>query len=113
MSILPSELSPVEIFKEARKEDPVALTVVNHVCYDLGYAISHIVNILDIENIFLTGGISRGGNILRRKTEKNMKSHVLPNLRDKVSIKISELNDNSGAILGAAAAIKNKLETAM
>ena len=60
MSILPSELTPLEIFKAAKKEDPVALQVVDFVCDDLGYALSHIINILDIETIFLTGGISRG-----------------------------------------------------
>ena len=111
-SILPSALNPEEIFKAARKEDPVALEVMDLVCSDLGFVLSGLTNLIDIENIFLSGGISKAGNLLRRKTEKHMKVNVLPNLRDKVHIKISELNDRNGGILGAAASIKDKLETA-
>ncbi len=110
--ILPSELNPEEIFKAARKEDPVALEVMDLVSSDLGYVLSCLTNIIDIENIFLSGGISKSGNLLRRKTEKHMKVNVLPNLRDKVHIKVSELNTKNGAILGAAASAKEKLETA-
>ncbi|MEX1003194.1 MAG: ROK family protein [Crocinitomicaceae bacterium] len=103
--IQPSDLTPLEIFNAARKDDPVALEVVDAVSHDLGYALSGLINFLDIENIFLTGGITHAGNILRRKTEKHLKSYVLPNLRNKVNLKITSLNQNDGGILGAVAAI--------
>ena len=108
-SISPSELSPTEIFKAARREDPVALEVVDMVTRDLAFAISNLINILDLECVFLSGGISKNGNLLKRKTEKHLKAHVLPNLRDKSLLKISSLNDKNGGILGAVASIHSKM----
>ena len=103
--VQPSDLSPLEVFNAARKDDPVALEVVDAVCHDLGYALSTLINILDIENIFLTGGVTHAGNILRRKTEKHLKNYVLPALRGNINLKITSLNQNDGGILGAVATI--------
>ena len=63
-----------------------------------------------MKTIFLTGGITLSGNILRKKVEKNMKSYVLPNLRNKFEVRISELNEINSGMLGAAASAKNSLE---
>ncbi|MFT4601105.1 MAG: glucokinase [Arenicella sp.] len=106
----PSDLTPLEIFNAARKDDPVSLEVIDSVCHDLGYALSAMINLLDIENIYITGGIAHSGNILRRKIEKHLKSYVLPNLRSKISLKISTLNQTGAGILGAVAAIKEYSE---
>ncbi len=107
--ISPSDLSPTEVFKAARREDPVSLEVVDAVTKDLAYAISNLINILDLECVFLSGGISKNGNLLKRKTEKHLKGHVLPNLRDKSLLKISSLNDKNSGILGAVASIHSKV----
>lgn len=109
-TIPPSELSPTEIFKAARKEDPVSLEVVHAVTKDLAFSISNVINILDLECIFLSGGISKNGSLLKRKTEKHLKALLLPNLRDKSLLKISTLNDKNSGILGAVASIHKKLE---
>lgn len=109
----PSDLTPTEIFNAARKDDPVALEVVDAVCHDLGYAMSGLVNLLDIENIFITGGITHAGNILKRKVEKHLKSYVLPALRSKINLKITSLNQNGGGILGAVAITKEFSEEAV
>ena len=109
-SLPPSDLTPLEIFNAARKDDPVALEVVDSVCRDLGYALSALVNLMDVEYIVLTGGIANAGNILRRKTEKHLKSYVLPNLRSKVSLKMTGLDQSAGGILGAVAAVMEKTQ---
>lgn len=108
-NISPSDLSPTEVFKSARKEDPVSLEVVDTVTRDLAFAISNLINILDLECVFLSGGISKNGNLLKRKTEKHLKAHVLPNLRDKSLLKISSLNEKNSGILGAVASIQSKM----
>jgi len=108
-NISPSDLSPTEVFKAARKEDPVSLEVVDTVTSDLAFAISYLINILDLECVFLSGGISKNGNLLKRKTEKHLKMHVLPNLRDKSLLKISSLNEKNSGILGAVASIHSKM----
>lgn len=103
MNLPPSDLTPLEIFNAARKDDPVALEVIDSVCHDIGYALSTLINILDIENIFITGGIANSGNILKRKIEKYLKSYTLPNLRTKINLKISSLNAEGAGIYGAVA----------
>ncbi len=108
-NISPSDLSPTEVFKAARKEDPVSLEVVDTVTRDLAFAISNLINILDLECVFLSGGISKNGNLLKRKTEKHLKMNVLPNLRDKSLLKISSLNEKNSGILGAVASIHSKM----
>lgn len=111
--LTPSNLTPLEIFNAARKDDPVSLEVVDTVCHDLGYALSGLVNLMDIETIFLTGGIANAGNILRRKTEKHLKSYVLPNLRSRVSLKMTSLDQSTSGILGAVAAITESAKLAI
>jgi len=108
-TISPSQITPLEIFKAAKKEDPVALEVVDIIAKDLGYALAHLVNLLDIENIYLFGGVAKSGNMFRKRTEKYMRIYTLPNIHDKVKLKISDLNEKHGAVLGAAAAIKEKM----
>lgn len=108
--ISPSSITPLEIFKAAKKEDPVALEVVDLIAQDLGYALGTLVNLFDFEHVYLAGGVAKSGNILRKKTEKYMKMYTLPNTRDKVKLKISEINEKHGAVLGAAAAIREKLD---
>lgn len=103
MNVPPSDLTPLEIFNAARKDDPVSLEVIDSVCHDLGYALSTLINILDVEHIFITGGIANSGNILKRKIEKYLKSYTLPNLRGKITLKISRLNSEGAGIYGAVA----------
>ena len=107
----PSDITPEEIFKAARKEDPVSLEVVDDVTKFLAVAISDLIHILDVPSIFLSGGIAKNGNILKRKTDKYLKSFVLPNMRDKVELKISELNEMNGAVLGAAGLARKQFAT--
>jgi glucokinase len=111
--IQPSDLTPTEIFKAARKEDPVALEVVDSVGKDLAFAISNLMNILDLECVFLAGGISSNGNLLKRKIEKHLKGYLLPNLHDKSQVRISILNQQNSGILGAVAAINSQLKLAL
>ena len=108
-----SDLTPTEIFKAARKEDPVALEVVDSVGKDLAFSISNLMNILDLECVFLAGGISNNGNLLKRKIEKHLKGYLLPNLHDKSQIRISILNQQNSGILGAVAAINSQLKLAL
>ncbi|WP_027420224.1 ROK family protein [Crocinitomix catalasitica] len=108
-NISPSNLTPIEIMKAARKEDPVALEIIQTVTRDLAFGISQLVNILDLECIYLSGGITKSGNLLKRKTEKHLKSYILPNMRDKLNLRISTLNEINGGILGAVATIHESL----
>ena len=100
--IIPSELTSKDIFKFARKEDPVAVDIIDSIAQDLGYAISLLANGLDIDNFFLFGGIAKEGNFIKKKTIKVLKQYLFPAFKGKVNLIISELIDNNAAILGAA-----------
>jgi len=99
--IIPSELSVKDIFKFARKEDPVAVDIVAEITKELGYAISLIANSLDINHFFLFGGIAKEGNFIKKRTLKQLKPYLTPALRDSINLQISELIDVNPAILGA------------
>jgi len=105
--IVPSEISPKDVFKFARKEDPVALSIVEKLSDDLGYALSFLGNTLDLECVILSGGISKEGNFLKKKTLKYFNQYLMPNLQQKIDIKVSELNEINGGIIGAVSLVKD------
>ncbi len=104
--ITPSELSAKDIFKLARKEDPVAVDIVAAITKDLAYSISLITNTLDINNVFLFGGIAKEGNFLKKRTLKDLKPFLTKELREIINLQVSELIDENPAILGAAHMVK-------
>jgi len=100
--IIPSELVCKDIFKFARKEDAVAVDIIDTIAEDLGYGISLLANSLDLNNFYLFGGIANEGNFLKKKTLKVVKNYISPIYKNKININISELLDVNAAILGAA-----------
>jgi glucokinase len=106
-NFIPSEIESEDIFKFARKEDPVAVDIVDSISRDLGYSISILANSLDLNNIFLFGGLAKEGNFIKKKTIKAMKPFLMPNIKENIALQISELNDKNPAILGAAYLAKN------
>jgi len=104
---IPSEIKSKDIFKFARKEDPVAVDIVDSISRDLGYAISMLANSLDLKQIFLFGGLAKEGNFIKKRTLKAMKQYLMPNIKENISLQISELNEQNPAILGAAYLAKN------
>lgn len=100
--IIPSELACKDIFKFARKEDPVAVDIVDTISKDLGYAISILANGMDLDDFFLFGGIANEGNFLKKKTLKVLKEYLFPAFKGKVNINISQLLEDNAAILGVA-----------
>ena len=108
--IVPSEIKPKDIFKFARKEDPVAVDIVDTITRDLGYACSILANTLDLNNIFLFGGLAKEGNFIKKKTMKAMKPFLIPNIKDNIKISISTLIEENPAILGAVYLAKENIK---
>ncbi len=106
-NFIPSEIKSKDIFKFARKEDPVAVDIVDSISRDLGYGISVLANSLDLSQIFLFGGLAKEGNFIKKKTLKAMKPYLMPNIKEHINLQISELNEENPAILGAAYLAKN------
>ncbi|MBC6308176.1 ROK family glucokinase [Listeria sp. FSL L7-1582] len=89
------------IFDLAAEDDTLAQKVVDHICFYLGLACSHIGNMLNPEKIIIGGGVSAAGDVLLNPIQDYFEGMVFPAVRESTSISIATLGNDAG-ILGAA-----------
>lgn len=97
------KLSPRTIAQCCDQGDELAIEVYRRTGYILGLAMANYASIVDPEAIILTGGISHAGKWLVDPMYESFESHVFGNLRGKVKILTSKLNDRERDVLGASA----------
>lgn len=97
------KLSPRTICECCDKGDEMAIEVFRRTGYMLGLGMANYASITDPEAIILTGGISHAGKWLLDPTYESFESHVFGNLRGKVKILTSKLDDRERDVLGASA----------
>ena len=97
------KLSPRIIAELCDKGDEMAIETFRRTGYYLGLGLANYASIVDPEAIILTGGISHAGKWLVDPTYETFESHVFGNLRGKVKILCSKLNDRERDVLGASA----------
>lgn len=90
----------------AKEGDPVALETFDNVGYLLGVAMANACSFSAPEAIFLMGGPVKAGEVLLKPLRKYFEENLLFTFKGKVEIKVSQLDDNDVAILGAAALAK-------
>ena len=96
-------LSPRIIAELCDKGDEMAIETFRRTGYYLGLGLANYASIVDPEAIILTGGISHAGKWLVDPTYETFEPHVFGNLRGKVKILCSKLNDRERDVLGASA----------
>ena len=97
------KLSPRTICECCDKGDEMAIEVFRRTGYMLGLGMANYASITDPEAIILTGGISHAGKWLLDPTYESFESHVFGNLRGKVKILTSKLDDRERDVLCASA----------
>ena len=97
------KLSPRTIAECCDKGDEMAIEVFRRTGYYLGLGMANYASIVDPEAIILTGGISHAGKWLLDPLYETFESHVFGNLRGKVKILCSKLDDRERDVLGASA----------
>ena len=97
------KLTPHTIKDCCDQGDEMAIEVFKKTGEMLGLGLANYASIVDPEAIILTGGISHAGKWLMEPTIESFESHVFGNLRGKVKILISKLNDRERDVLGASA----------
>ena len=97
------KLSPRTIAECCDKGDEMAIEVFRRTGYMLGIGLANYASIVDPEAIILTGGISHAGKWLIDPAYESFESHVFGNLRGKVKLLTSKLNDRERDVLGASA----------
>ncbi len=96
-------LSPKIIAGFCNEGDELAIEVYRRTGYILGRALANYATLVDPEAIILTGGISHAGKWLVDPTSESFENHVFGNLRGKVKILLSKLDDRERDVLGASA----------
>ena len=95
-------LSPKTIKECCDKGDQMAIEVYRRTGYKLGIGLANYASIVDPDAIILTGGISLAGDWLFKPTEKSFTEHVFGNLRGKVRLLVSEMENHERDVLGAS-----------
>ena len=97
------KLSPRTIAECCDKGDELAIEVYRRTGHVLGLGLANYASIVDPEAIILTGGISHAGKWIVAPVYESFEDHVFGNLRGKVKILTSQLNDRERDVLGASA----------
>ncbi len=97
------KLSPRTIKECCDQGDELAIEVYRRTGEILGLGLANYASIVDPEAIILTGGISHAGKWLIDPTCQSFEDHVFGNLRGKVKMLVSKLDDRERDVLGASA----------
>jgi glucokinase len=97
------KLSPRTIKECCDQGDELAIEVYRRTGEILGLGLANYASIVDPEAIILTGGISHAGKYLLDPTWQTFEDHVFGNMRGKVKILVSKLDDRERDVLGASA----------
>ena len=92
----------------ANDGDLVAQVTYARTAYYLGIAMANAVTFSAPQAIFLLGGPTKVGKPLMEPLVESFKKHLLNIYEGSCEIRMSQLNANEVAILGAAALIKMK-----
>jgi len=98
-----ARLTPRIICEFCEKGDELAIETYRRTGYYLGIGLANYASIVDPEAIILTGGISHAGKWLLNPTYESFEDHVFGNLKGKVKILLSKLDDRERDVLGASA----------
>lgn len=94
------DVTAKDVLDEAKNGDSLALEVVEMVGYYLGLTLAQLAMTVDPEMFVIGGGVSRAGQFLIDKIEKNYK-HLTPISENKGRIGLAKLGNDAG-IYGAA-----------
>lgn len=89
------------ISKLADQGDRLSISTMRIVGYYLGLAITSIVNVLDITNFIIGGGIAKSTDLLFNEALKTAQEHSIPSVSPNVKILRSNFIEKTG-VIGAA-----------
>lgn len=96
-------LSPRIIAELCDKGDAMAIEVFRLTGQILGLGLANYSSIVNPQAIILTGGISHAGKWLLESTRETFEKHVFGNMRGKIKIFVSKLDNRERDVLGSSA----------
>lgn len=97
-----TQLTPRLIYDFCNKGDLLSIEVFRRTGYLLGLGLATYASLVNPEAIILMGGISHAGDWLLKPTRESFENHVFRNMRGKVKLIVSELDDKDRNVLGAS-----------
>ncbi len=99
-----SLLSPKVISEAYKMNDKYAAEIIERAGLILGYGIASVVNLLDISNIIIGGGVAGFGKPLFGSVKKSIIERVMIPFKGNISVRRAKLKNDAG-IKGAAALV--------
>ncbi|MGM0365358.1 MAG: ROK family protein [Actinomycetota bacterium] len=99
-----SDISIYDIFEAAKKEDELALEVMDDVIKWFSIGLSNTMILYDPKIVVIQGIFTKAGDYFLEKLRERVSKLSLPKIKKSAAIKYSELGDNVG-VLGAASYI--------
>ena len=97
------ELTPRRLVECCEQGDAIAIEVMNHAGFMLGQSLANYASVINPEALILTGELIECGKWLTDPMIKAFEESVFQNIRDRVKLLISILDNNERDVLGASA----------
>ena len=97
------EVTSIAIAQCCEQGDELSIEVYRITGEMLGIGLANYATVIDPEAIILTGGISHAGKWLLEPARASFEEHVFGNLKGKVKVLASRLDDRERDVLGASA----------
>lgn len=95
------QCSAAEIASRANKGDQQATGAYILAGATLAQALAHILKVIDVADVVIGGGMSAGWPLMVQSFQQQLEDDLIPVLRGKVNVSISNMGDQAG-IIGAA-----------
>lgn len=102
--------TPKDITDFCNQGDELAIEVYRRTGFGLGIGLANYASILNPEGIILAGGISHAGHWLMDSVNDSFEEHVFHNVKGKVKLLTSSLEESERDVLGASALAWNVKE---
>jgi glucokinase len=95
------ELKAKDVAEAAENGDRVAIETLEEVAFHLGLVIANISNSINPGKIVIGGGVSKAGDVMMSRLEKQFKRFALPRVAEGANLTIATLGNDAGIIGGA------------
>jgi len=103
-----SVTAPAQVAELAKDGDAAALHAFEQAGCHLGKALAHVVTLLDLRTITVSGGLMGAWDLLHPPLMASLNEHVIPMLQGQVVVLPTLLSDQAG-LLGAAELVRMEL----
>ncbi len=100
-----SPFEPKKLFKMAMRGNKKARAIFEAFGESLGAGIGSVVNVLDIENIFLGGGLAEAWKMFVKALHRGLQEHSYPTTAERVRVRRAKLGNQAGVVGAAKAAL--------